>query len=188
MWFSSDCGFYCRGPVKLRQIRRQAISLDDWEQSRSSGLLQGTLDLRTRQTFDAWRRVRRRHRHCSGRRCDCCLAGLAQDREEATFNKRRIGDCFSRRASPARRGSTGQSECVGADRPGVRVHSEHRGSGVCKSMMRWSIDQARQRGCHVVQLTSDKKRPEALRFYGRLEFQSTHEGMKLRLHKRLKNR
>jgi GNAT superfamily N-acetyltransferase len=47
--------------------------------------------------------------------------------------------------------------------------------------MTWAIGEARRRGCAVVQLTSDKSRHAAHRFYARLGFAATHEGMKLRL-------
>lgn len=62
---------------------------------------------------------------------------------------------------------------------GVRVASSHRGRGVGRRLFEWAIDRARQRGCHVVQLTTDKRRPDALRFYESLGFAATHEGMKL---------
>ena len=63
----------------------------------------------------------------------------------------------------------------------VRVSSAARGSGLGERLMRWAIDQARDRGCTLVQLTSDKRRPDAHRFYDRLGFQPTHEGYKLPL-------
>lgn len=44
-----------------------------------------------------------------------------------------------------------------------------------------AIDRARQRGCHMVQLTSDTLRPDAIRFYETLGFVASHEGMKLHL-------
>jgi GNAT superfamily N-acetyltransferase len=47
--------------------------------------------------------------------------------------------------------------------------------------MEWAIGEARRRGCAIVQLTSDKRRDEAHRFYGRLGFTASHEGFKLRL-------
>ena len=56
-----------------------------------------------------------------------------------------------------------------------------RGSGLGAAMMRWAIDEARRRGCALVQLTSDKTRMDAHRFYTRLGFVATHEGMKLAL-------
>ena len=47
--------------------------------------------------------------------------------------------------------------------------------------MTWAIDEARRRGCALVQLTSDKSRQAAHRFYERLGFVASHEGMKLAL-------
>jgi GNAT superfamily N-acetyltransferase len=43
------------------------------------------------------------------------------------------------------------------------------------------VERARERGCGMVHLTTDKRRPDALRFYEALGFEATHEGMKLRL-------
>jgi GNAT superfamily N-acetyltransferase len=48
-------------------------------------------------------------------------------------------------------------------------------------MFEWAVDRARARGCHLVQLTTDKTRPEAKRFYEALGFVASHEGMKLHL-------
>ena len=48
-------------------------------------------------------------------------------------------------------------------------------------MMEWAIQQCRQRDCALVQLTTDKTRPDAQRFYEKLGFKSTHEGYKLAL-------
>jgi len=64
---------------------------------------------------------------------------------------------------------------------GVRVHSDHRGQGLGAKFLQWAIERARERDCGIVQLTSDKKRPSALRFYESLGFEATHEGFKLRL-------
>ena len=63
----------------------------------------------------------------------------------------------------------------------VRVRSDRRGQGVGGLLISWVIDQARSRGCGLVQLTTDKSRVDALRFYGRLGFVASHEGMKLAL-------
>lgn len=62
---------------------------------------------------------------------------------------------------------------------GVRVSDKFRGQGVGGKMINWSIERAKQRGCKIVQLTSDKRRPDAIRFYKQHGFHSTHEGMKL---------
>lgn len=61
----------------------------------------------------------------------------------------------------------------------VRVAEHRRGGGVGAEMIRWAIARARGRGCHLVQLTTDKTRVGARRFYEELGFQATHEGMKL---------
>lgn len=63
----------------------------------------------------------------------------------------------------------------------VRVSSRHRSEGFGQRMFEAVIDLARQEGCALVQLTTDKKRPDAHRFYERLGFVATHEGMKLAL-------
>jgi GNAT superfamily N-acetyltransferase len=64
---------------------------------------------------------------------------------------------------------------------GVRIARESRGQGLGTEFIKWAIDRARSRGCSIVQLTSDKQRPGALKFYESLGFQATHEGFKLRL-------
>lgn len=64
---------------------------------------------------------------------------------------------------------------------GVRVHRSARGQGIGEHMIRWAIDRARERGCMMVQLTSNKSRVDARRFYERLGFEATHEGFKLSL-------
>jgi GNAT superfamily N-acetyltransferase len=63
----------------------------------------------------------------------------------------------------------------------VRVRAARRGQGVGQQMMAWAIEQARARGCVMMQLTSDKARVDAHRFYARLGFVASHEGMKLLL-------
>jgi GNAT superfamily N-acetyltransferase len=63
----------------------------------------------------------------------------------------------------------------------VRVDSSMRGSGLGSRLFRWAIERARGRGCRMVQLTSDKSRGDAIRFYRGLGFEATHEGMKLHL-------
>lgn len=63
----------------------------------------------------------------------------------------------------------------------VRIHADSRGIGLGETMIRWAIERAKQRDCHLVQLTSDKQRPDALRFYDKLGFVATHEGFKLKI-------
>ncbi len=64
---------------------------------------------------------------------------------------------------------------------GVRVAASHRGKGVGRHLIEWAIERASSRGCRLVQLTTDKRRPDAHRFYESLGFVASHEGMKLRL-------
>ncbi len=63
----------------------------------------------------------------------------------------------------------------------VRIASGHRGTGLGRRMFEWAIEACRARGCGLVQLTTDKARPEAHRFYESLGFVASHEGMKLAL-------
>jgi GNAT superfamily N-acetyltransferase len=63
----------------------------------------------------------------------------------------------------------------------VRIHKSHRGEGVGRQFFLWAIERSKQRGAHLLQLTTDKKRPDALRFYENLGFKATHEGMKFHL-------
>lgn len=61
----------------------------------------------------------------------------------------------------------------------VRVASNRRGQDVGRQLMQWAIDEARSRDCHLVQLTTNKARKDAHRFYESLGFEPSHEGMKL---------
>ena len=63
----------------------------------------------------------------------------------------------------------------------VRIAEAHRSSGVGQQMFEWAIDQCKGRGCDLVQLTTDKARPDAHRFYERLGFVGSHIGYKLML-------
>ena len=63
----------------------------------------------------------------------------------------------------------------------VRVRSDRRGEGLGAQLMTWVIEEARRRGCALVQLTSHKSRVEAHRFYERLGFVASHVGMKMSL-------
>jgi len=64
---------------------------------------------------------------------------------------------------------------------GVRVHSNYRSQGIGKLLFEWAINRAREQGCRLLQLTSDKQRPDAIRFYQQLGFVASHEGLKLKL-------
>lgn len=75
----------------------------------------------------------------------------------------------------ARRGALrGQIEAV-------RVSDDYRSRGLGTAMFDWCIEAARSRGCALVQLTTDKTRADAHRFYDRLGFVASHEGFKLKL-------
>jgi GNAT superfamily N-acetyltransferase len=63
----------------------------------------------------------------------------------------------------------------------VRIAASRRGSGLGRRMFAWAIGECRARGCRLVQLTTDRKRPEAHRFYERLGFVASHTGYKLAL-------
>lgn len=63
----------------------------------------------------------------------------------------------------------------------VRVASHLQGRGVGEALLRWAFRRAERRGCGLVQLTSDKQRGDAHRFYERLGMTATHEGFKLAL-------
>jgi ribosomal protein S18 acetylase RimI-like enzyme len=64
---------------------------------------------------------------------------------------------------------------------GVRVASHLRGKGLGHHLFTWAIERARERNCRLVQLTTDKTRQNAKRFYEDLGFVASHEGMKLHL-------
>lgn len=63
----------------------------------------------------------------------------------------------------------------------VRVAREARGRGLGRRMLEWAIREARRSGATLVQLTTDKSRGDARRFYEGLGFVASHEGMKLAL-------
>jgi ribosomal protein S18 acetylase RimI-like enzyme len=63
----------------------------------------------------------------------------------------------------------------------VRVAAEHRGTGLGRMLFERAVDEARRHGCHLVQLTTNVQRPDALAFYESLGFEITHQGLKLYL-------
>jgi GNAT superfamily N-acetyltransferase len=75
----------------------------------------------------------------------------------------------------ARRGATR------AQIEAVRVAAGWRSRGLGSAMLGWAIGEARRRDCALVQLTTDKSRGEAHRFYAKLGFVASHEGLKLAL-------
>lgn len=63
----------------------------------------------------------------------------------------------------------------------VRVASDMRGRGIGAAMIAWAVEECRRRGCALVQLTTDRSRTEAHRFYDRLGFEASHLGYKMAL-------
>jgi GNAT superfamily N-acetyltransferase len=63
----------------------------------------------------------------------------------------------------------------------VRVHRSARRAGIGEQMISWAVAESGRRGCSLVQLTSDKARPDAHRFYERLGFVPSHIGFKLQI-------
>lgn len=63
----------------------------------------------------------------------------------------------------------------------VRVSGKHRGQKIGHALFEHAIGLAREARCGLVQLTTDKQRQDALRFYERFGFTASHEGMKLSL-------
>jgi GNAT superfamily N-acetyltransferase len=63
----------------------------------------------------------------------------------------------------------------------VRVRHDYRSRGLGAELFEWAIEEARRRNCALVQLTTDKSRADAHRFYERLGFVASHEGFKLKL-------
>ncbi|MFF3056240.1 GNAT family N-acetyltransferase [Streptomyces sp. NPDC057909] len=63
----------------------------------------------------------------------------------------------------------------------VRIRTDRRGDGLGRELMKQAVDRARLRGCALVQLTSNKRRADAHRFYQSLGFDRSHEGFKLAL-------
>ena len=62
---------------------------------------------------------------------------------------------------------------------GVRVDRSMRGQGIGRRLIEYAIERARGRRCAIVQLTTDLRRPDVIRFYENLGFISSHQGMKL---------
>ena len=62
----------------------------------------------------------------------------------------------------------------------VRIAQDFRNSGLGQQMFQWAIARCEERGCGLVQLTTDKTRPDAHRFYERLGFEASHVGYKLK--------
>lgn len=61
----------------------------------------------------------------------------------------------------------------------VFVREDLTGQGIGKKIFEWAIERSKKRNAHLLQLTSDKQRPSAIKFYENLGFIASHEGMKL---------
>jgi len=61
----------------------------------------------------------------------------------------------------------------------VRIRKDMRGHGLGKQMFQWAIERAKEKNAHLIQLTTDKRRPDAIGFYEKLGFNKSHEGMKM---------
>lgn len=64
---------------------------------------------------------------------------------------------------------------------GVRTHKSVRGQGLGAQILDWAIHRAKEKNCSIIQITSDKKRPDAIRFYENLGFEASHQGLKMKL-------
>ncbi|MFF8376718.1 GNAT family N-acetyltransferase [Streptomyces sp. NPDC015661] len=63
----------------------------------------------------------------------------------------------------------------------VRIRADRRGGGLGRELMERAVARAKERGCALVQLTSNKQRTDAHRFYASLGFARSHDGFKLAL-------
>ena len=63
----------------------------------------------------------------------------------------------------------------------VRIHKKFRGKGFGEKIFKWAIKRSKDKGAHLVQLTTDKQRPDSIKFYKALGFRDSHMGMKLHL-------
>ncbi len=64
---------------------------------------------------------------------------------------------------------------------GVRVASPVREHGIGQQLVEFALERAKEKGCKLVQLTTNKTRVKAFRFYESLSFEATHEGFKMPL-------
>lgn len=68
----------------------------------------------------------------------------------------------------------------------VRIRKDQRGLGLGKKLFEWAINRAKERNAHLIQLTTDKQRPQAIKFYEELGFNPSHIGMKMHFSNKLK--
>ena len=62
----------------------------------------------------------------------------------------------------------------------VRVDTHCRGRGIGEQMVQWALNEARAKGCILVELLTHNSRVDAQRFYERLGFTRSHVGMTVR--------
>ncbi|MAS94858.1 MAG: GNAT family N-acetyltransferase [Verrucomicrobiales bacterium] len=62
---------------------------------------------------------------------------------------------------------------------GVRVEKAFRSKGIGRLLLEEVVRRSKERGCHLIQLTTDKSRREARKFYESCGFVASHEGLKL---------
>lgn len=62
----------------------------------------------------------------------------------------------------------------------VRVKMSYRGCKIGEKMLQFAKDFAQKNNCGIIQLTTDKVRLDAQRFYQKNGFKNTHEGMKFK--------
>jgi ribosomal protein S18 acetylase RimI-like enzyme len=65
----------------------------------------------------------------------------------------------------------------------VRVAEKYRGQKIGEWMLQIVIQYAKSRDASIIQLTTNKSRPRAKKFYESIGFDASHEGMKLYLDK-----
>ncbi len=63
----------------------------------------------------------------------------------------------------------------------IVIDTAARGAGYGEALVRYAIEEAQKAGCYKLSLTSNKRRPDAHRFYERLGFQATHEGYRVEI-------
>ena len=62
----------------------------------------------------------------------------------------------------------------------VRVASDRRSRGIGEQLVQWAVEEAKARGCKLVELLTHHTRTDAQRFYERLGFAKSHVGMTIR--------
>lgn len=63
----------------------------------------------------------------------------------------------------------------------VRIDARYRGQSLGAQMLKEVLKIAQEQGCSLIELTTNKSRTRAQRFYEQLGFKNTHEGMKLKI-------